>query len=243
MSKKLTVALLCGILIAGFSGCYRSEGKPPNIQPVDSVAKTDTPETEIKESISVPVITQEIKKTQTEIAETEIPKEQTPPQRINPSSPVQTESPKPQTAENMESLPPVFEKETTARTKSVPQTTAATKDEKAKPPAEPVKEKSIYDYGFNIEEIRNELISLGQSIGLIHITMDNGVIITPENSSWATPVTASQDFQGENLKRRLRDYVMSMPDLISAYGGENIEYFTIYIEELGNQNYRIYFLY
>lgn len=239
MSKKLTVALLCGILIAGFSGCNRSEDKPPDIQP--SVSKTDT--TEIKGSISVPVITPDMKKTQTEIAETEIPKEQTPPQKINPSSPVQTESPKPQTAENMESLPPIFEKETTAKMKSVPQTTATTEDEKTKPPAEPVKEKSIYDYGFDIEEIRNELIALGRSMGLTHITTDNGAMITPENSSWATPVTASQDFQGGNLKRRLRDYVMSMPDLISAYGGENIEYFTIYIEELGNQNYRIYFLY
>ena len=64
-----------------------------------------------------------------------------------------------------------------------------------------------------------------------------------DNASWATPVTVSESFQGERLKRKLTDYVQSMPDIITAYGGAPIEYFTIYIEPLGSGSYRIYFLY
>ena len=77
----------------------------------------------------------------------------------------------------------------------------------------------------------------------LFITTDDGTAITPDNASWATPVTASESFQGERLKRKLTDYVQSMPDIITAYGGAPIEYFTIYIEPLGSGSYRIYFLY
>lgn len=79
--------------------------------------------------------------------------------------------------------------------------------------------------------------------GVDLITSDDGTEITPSNSSWATPVTASKSFQGENLKRKLTDYVQSMPSILSAYGGATIEYFTIYIEPLDGGSYRIYFLY
>ena len=34
-----------------------------------------------------------------------------------------------------------------------------------------------------------------------------------------------------------------MPGLITAYGGNQIEYFTIYAEPLGGGSYRFYFLY
>ena len=110
-------------------------------------------------------------------------------------------------------------------------------------PTEEVKPKTAYDYEFDIEAIRSDLISLGCSMGLTHITTDDGTAITPDNASWATPVTASESFQGERLKRKLTDYVQSMPDIITAYGGAPIEYFTIYIEPLGSGSYRIYFLY
>ena len=110
-------------------------------------------------------------------------------------------------------------------------------------PTEEVKPKTAYDYEFDIEAIRSDLISLGCSMGLTHITTDDGMAITPDNASWATPVTASECFQGERLKRKLTDYVQSMPDIITAYGGAPIEYFTIYIEPLGSGSYRIYFLY
>lgn len=114
---------------------------------------------------------------------------------------------------------------------------------KTKTPTEPVKPKTAYDYAFDIEAIRSDLIAVGQSMGLTHITSDDGTEITPSNSSWATPVTASKSFQGENLKRKLTDYVQSMPSILSAYGGATIEYFTIYIEPLDGGSYRIYFLY
>ena len=114
---------------------------------------------------------------------------------------------------------------------------------KTETPTEPVKPKTAYDYAFDIEAIRSDLIAIGESMGLTHITSDDGTEITPSNSSWATPVTASKSFQGENLKRKLTDYVQSMPSILSAYGGATIEYFTIYIEPLDGGSYRIYFLY
>ena len=117
------------------------------------------------------------------------------------------------------------------------------KEPPAEQPTEEVKPKTAYDYEFDIEAIRNDLISLGCSMGLTHITTDDGTAITPDNASWATPVTASESFQGERLKRKLTDYVQSMQDIITAYGGAPIEYFTIYIEPLGSGSYRIYFLY
>ena len=110
-------------------------------------------------------------------------------------------------------------------------------------PTEETKQKTAYDYEFDIEAIRNDLISLGCSMGLTHITTDDGTAITPDNAVWATPVTASELFQGERLKRKLTDFVQSMPSVISAYGGASIENFTIYIEPLGSGSYRIYFLY
>lgn len=115
----------------------------------------------------------------------------------------------------------------------------------SQPPAtpEPPKEKSIYDYEFDVAAIKNELIAIGQGMGLTHITTDDGIVRTPDNSSWAQPVTASKDFQGESLKRALKDYVSSMPGIVKNYGGNAVEYFTIYVKPLGNGSYTFYFLY
>ena len=114
-----------------------------------------------------------------------------------------------------------------------------TKTAESVPPQEtPPQPKSIYDYEFDIDAIRAELIAVGEGMGLTH-----SGDLTPDNASWSTPVTASADFQGENLKRRLKDYVQSMPGLITAYGGNPIQYFTIYAEPLGGGSYRFYFLY
>lgn len=105
------------------------------------------------------------------------------------------------------------------------------------------KTKSIYDYEFDIEKIRLELISVGKSMGLTHITHDEGVMRTPNNSSWASPITGSKNFQGKNLERSLKDYVSSMPSIIKSHGGTEIKYFTIYIQNNGNGSYTFYFLY
>ena len=151
-----------------------------------------------------------------------------------PAAPkAETEKPKPEAPK-----PPVSEE-----TKEPKKPVQSDKEPPAEQPTEEVKPKTAYDYEFDIEAIRNDLISLGCSMGLTHITTDDGMKITPDNASWATPVTASESFQGERLKRKLTDYVQSMPDIITAYGGAPIEYFTIYIEPLGSGSYRIYFLY
>ena len=95
-----------------------------------------------------------------------------------------------------------------------------------------------YDYEFDVEAIRQELLGIGTGMGL---TIDSS--LTPDSASWGNPVTASKDFQGTSLERSLKDYVRSMPDLITAYGGSPIQYFTIYAENLGGGSYRFYFLY
>ncbi len=102
--------------------------------------------------------------------------------------------------------------------------------------------KSIYDYEFDVEAIRAELISLGESMGLTHITSDDGIACTPDTCSWASPITASQSLQGENLKRALQSYVSSMPSIVTSYGGSTISYFTIYVQDNGG-SYTFYFLY
>lgn len=104
-------------------------------------------------------------------------------------------------------------------------------------------EKSIYDYEFDIEKIKTELIGIGRGMGLTHITEDEGVVKNPNNSSWSDPVRASSAFQGKKLERALKDYVSSIPILIKAYGGGDIKTFTIYVENNGNGNYTFYFLY
>ncbi|WP_418632513.1 hypothetical protein [Ruthenibacterium lactatiformans] len=123
------------------------------------------------------------------------------------------------------------------------------------PPAEPKQEetpvsavepespKTIYDYAFDVEAIRSELIALGQSMGLTHITDDDGIPCTPDTCSWASPVTASESFQGNNLKRALQNYVTSMPSTIASYGGTQITCFTIYVRDNGGGSYTFYFLY
>lgn len=103
--------------------------------------------------------------------------------------------------------------------------------------------KSIYDYEFDVGAIRAELISLGESMGLTHITSDDGIACTPDTCSWASPITASQSLQGDNLKRALQSYVSSMPSIITSYGGSAISCFTIYVQDNGGGSYTFYFLY
>lgn len=116
-------------------------------------------------------------------------------------------------------------------------------EEPVQPPVEPEKPKTIYDYAFDANAIRSELIALGQSMGLTHITEDDGIPCTPDTCSWAAPVTASESFQGDNLKRALKDYVTSMPSMIASYGGAQLTSFTIYVQDNGGGSYTFYFLY
>ena len=134
-----------------------------------------------------------------------------------PTEPVPSEPTAPPPSEP-ETAPPV---ETVAPETAPPETEA----------------KTCYDYPFDVEAIRAELIGVGEAAGLTHTEGR-----TPANSSWAMPVTASESFQGEALKRSLYDYVSSMPELIVAYGGSPITEFTIYVEDIGGGSYTFYFL-
>lgn len=191
----------------------------PETQP-DQTAEEKTAEDGPSQGIAAaPVPAQEIPQKQEELQEPENSQPEEPPiQEPAPEEPAAANPPAPEPAEPE---PPAPEPEE----------------------PEPPKPKSIYDYEFDIEAIRQELIALGERMGLCHITTDDGRTVTPENASWATPVTASESFQGANLERKLKDYVQSMPGIITAYGGNEITRFTIYAEPLGGGSYRIYFLY
>lgn len=104
-------------------------------------------------------------------------------------------------------------------------------------------EKSIYDFEFDVDKIKTELIAVGESMGMTHIVYDEGVQRTPSNTSWSNPITASSSFQGSKLERALKDYVRSMPTIVQSYGGNEIKYFTIYVQSNGNGSYTFYFLY
>lgn len=49
--------------------------------------------------------------------------------------------------------------------------------------------KSIYDYEFDVSSIKRELVSIGLEMGL-----EEDDSLTPCSSSWANPVTVSEDF-------------------------------------------------
>ncbi len=166
-----------------------------------------------------------------EVRDTESSKEKEPEQTA-----VQTSAPQDEPPQKTESETPTVTPETETPPPAPP---VQTETAESTPPQEtPPQPKSIYDYEFDIDAIRAELIAVGEGMGLTH-----SGDLTPDTASWSTPVTASPDFQGANLERRLKDYVQSMPGLITAYGGNQIEYFTIYAEPLGGGSYRFYFLY
>jgi len=165
------------------------------------------------------------------------PANQTAPAGEQPSAPQSQPEQQPETPSQAPSQEPpaATEPETPAVTEPTPTPEPV--------PEEPPAPKSIYDYEFDVDAIRSELIALGQSMGLTHITSDDGIACTPDNCSWASPITASQSLQGENLKRALQSYVSSMPSIVTAYGGGPLEYFTIYVRSNGGGSYTFYFLY
>lgn len=179
--------------------------------------------------------------------------EETPPESIDKPASVQDRSEalepasvitQPQSSAQPEATqavePPVTQPQATDP--SIPESSVPEQPQESAEP-EPETPKTIYDYEFDAAAIRSELIALGQSMGLTHITEDDGVPCTPDTCSWASPVTASESFQGDKLKRALNDYVTSMPTLLASYGGTQISCFTIYVQDNGGGSYTFYFLY
>ena len=141
-----------------------------------------------------------------------------------------TEETKPQETKPEETKP----KEET----KTPEESKPTEPPKATEPEAPA---DPYAYPFNISQIRQDCIAQAKSYGF---TLDES--LTSNNSSWSGAETANANTQGTRLKRFLGELVeyyspayresMGLPEA-------NITAFNIYFEALGNNNYRIYFLF
>lgn len=237
MKSKITVifAMLLLFALTGCNNTPQTEKMPGPFSFSESneqTSESDTlPAEETKEVEPTPEPTQSTKPAKTEnTAESKSTESSKP--KESEQSVAQTSAPQNEPPQKTESETPIVTPETEAPP-------VQTETVESVPPQEtPPQPKSIYDFEFDIDAIRAELIAVGEGMGLTH-----SGDLTPDTASWSTPVTASADFQGENLKRRLNDYVQSMPELIKAYGGNPIQYFTIYAEPLGGGSYRFYFLY
>lgn len=245
MKKALIFTLAVLVVLLAGCGVMPADEKESATQsqtvsfPAGNETVSGQKPTEAAKETETPVQTEEEKSSKasgSEIEETPQPTEQ--PKKEAPKSEApQSQAPKAETTqtEQKPTQPP-------AETKPVQEETVSQSPKESEPeptaPPEPAKPKSIYDYEFDVEAIRQELLGIGTGMGL---TIDSS--LTPDTASWGNPVTASKDFQGTSLERSLKDYVRSMPGLITAYGGSPIQYFTIYAENLGGGSYRFYFLY
>lgn len=241
MKSKIAVILTILLLFA-LTGCNNT----PQTEKMPEPFSFSESNEQTSESDTLPAAeeTKEVEPTpepmqSTEPAETESTAESKSTESSKPKEPeqtaIKTSAPQDEPPQKTESETPIV----TPETEAPPAPPVQTETAESVPPQEtPPQPKSIYDFEFDIDAIRAELIAVGEGMGLTH-----SGDLTPDNASWSTPVTASADFQGANLERRLKDYVQSMPTLITAYGGNPIQYFTIYAEPLGSGSYRIYFLY
>lgn len=247
--KKARIIAILAALIVSLSGCANTD-YPQAIQDssgIEMVTSEVELSTEPEESSAVSVSESKesttdsttIVKAETESAQAENSQpaaEQSPaPGTQSPQTVVPNNTPKPETPKAVEPTP---EPKPAPPPQPTPEPVQTEPQQETTPTTEEPAPKSIYDYEFDVAAIRSELIAVGEAMGLTH-----SGDLTPDNASWSTPVTASSDFQGANLERRLKDYVQSMPGLITAFGGNQIEYFTIYAESLGGGSYRFYFLY
>ncbi len=242
MKAKITVILAMLLLFAlvGCNNTPQTEKMPEPFSFSESEEQTSEPDTLPANTEKQEVETTPEPMQSTEPAETKSTAETRDTESSKPKEPEQTARqtsvPQDEPPQKIESETPIATPETETPPPAPPVQTETT--ESTPPQETPPQPKSIYDYEFDIEAIRAELIVVGEGMGLTH-----SGDLTPDTASWSTPVTASSDFQGANLERRLKDYVQSMPGLITAYGGNQIEYFTIYAEPLGGGSYRFYFLY
>ena len=106
-------------------------------------------------------------------------------------------------------------------------------------------EKSIWDYPFDVEAIRAQLIEWGEATGMKHITEVEGWgQITPENSSYNLPRSIDRTWCGEKAANRLKGWIeYSQTELQLTQGGNPLEYFTIWLEVMDNGEFiKIYLL-
>lgn len=114
------------------------------------------------------------------------------------------------------------------------------------PKPTPTPQKSIWQWPISKSDrdaIYAELVAYGQSLGLRHLAVDDGVVKTPDNSSWATPTTITSSSNPNFLKIGLKNQISYLPQYVEDTGGGKIDYFIIYIQDLGGGNCKIYIMY
>ena len=221
MRKSMFAALL--VLIMLLCGCSEVSTAPTRNDESELVTETEaTDEVESTESVSSSE-SNESKAPETSAAlETAA--------EVTEREPVQSETVK-QTVPVKQS-----EAETSARKPTTENTPPPTET-----PTQAASEntKTAYDFEFDMEAIKADCISIGQSMGL---RLDTS--LTPSNASWWNPVTASRSNQGEALKQSLESYIkFHTAENLSAYGIDEISDFNICCEAKGNGEYLIYFLF
>lgn len=245
MKTRITALLLSFVLAFALSGCQSVKDEVVEVtNPESSSFSESSTESESQSAVMVESSEAESEITaQTSVSEeketiiaasTESDNEgviSVPAKTTEPAVPAETTKPIEQQNQPTQTPNPT-EQPTTEPEKPTPQPTE-------EPTPEPTtKPKSIYDAPFDVDAICSELIAVGEAQGLTHTAGK-----TPSDSAWASPVVASSSYQGTSLERGLKDYVRSMPQMIAAYGGQPIQYFTIYVEPLGGGSYQFYFLY
>lgn len=192
-----------------------SEAKPP--------VTSDEPETS-KVTETEPPRTETSEKTDPPVETTKIPETTEPP----------TTSKEPETTTPPEST---STPETTEHSEETTTPTETTDPPETDPPVT----SSPYDYPFDPNAIRRECISIAAEYGLV---LDE--TLTPDNSCWANPDQATPNTQGTRLKRMLAEtieyYSKDYREANGIYPYE-IRCYNIYLEDMGDGTYRIYFLY
>ena len=234
MRKKMIAMLFA--LILSLSGCADVSTAPEESNNYELVTETEAAaEAESTESSSFSEST-ESKSAKTDTA-LESNAEATACEPVESETPKQTEPvlqeennvPETKPAATESSLAPSEKSEETELPVVIPPQTVP----------EDTKPKTAYDYEFDIEAVKADCIGIGLGMGL---ALDRS--LTPSNSTWWNPVTASQNNQGEALKRRLERYItFHTVENLGAYGIDEITVFNICCEARGNGSYSIYFLF
>ena len=237
MRKKMIAMLF--VLILTLSGCVDVSTAPEESDNYELVTETEaaaeTESTESTESSSF----SESKESESAKTDTELESNA----EVTEYEPVESETPK-QTEPVLQEENNVYEtKPAVTESSSAP----SEKSEETEPPVvippqtvpEDAKPKTAYDYEFDIEAVKADCIGIGLGMGL---ALDSS--LTPSNSTWWKPVTASQNNQGEALKQSLERYItFHTVENLGAYGIDEITAFNIYCEARGNGSYSIYFLF
>ena len=227
---KMLAALLAGLITLSLAGCAADKANDHTesgaVSTESSITVTDSTAEPTAES-SLPASTESTTESTTE--------------KDKESSSAPADSGKPETAKPVETEPPTVPPK---QTEPPRQTSAMSEETKSSETTVAVTEappKSIYDPPFDIEQIQAELIAAGESKGMRHRTVyRDGMVITPDNSSWELPIFANASFGGNALRRSLYDYVTSYGEY-ELYGSEAITDFTIYVKQTPD-GYEFYFL-